>query len=99
MATRPPPGGDRPLFVAPRVKAPPPPPPPVTTGRGRDPRAAWEGEGPAQRKPKSDSKPAAARPALAPDALIATGKPGRIRLVEKPPPRRKQRGKPERREK
>jgi len=30
-----------------------------------------------------------ARPALPPDALIATGRVGRIRLIEKPPPRRR----------
>jgi hypothetical protein len=37
----------------------------------------------------------AAKPALAPDALIATSKAGRIRLIESP----KQRRKPARREK
>src|SRR5229473_8106210 len=30
------------------VPAPHPSPLPVSTGRGRDPRAAWEGEGPAR---------------------------------------------------
>jgi hypothetical protein len=39
-------------------------------------------------------KPApAAKPALTPDALTATGKAGRIRLIEKRKPRRKLRGK------
>jgi hypothetical protein len=33
----------------------------------------------------------AAKPALSPDALIATSKAGRIRLIEKRPPRRKAR--------
>jgi hypothetical protein len=41
---------------------------------------------PAARKPR-----AAAKPALSPDALIATSKAGRIRLIEKRPPRRKSR--------
>jgi hypothetical protein len=31
------------------------------------------------------------KPALSPDALIATSKAGRIRLIEKRPPRRKPR--------
>ena len=39
------------------------------------------------------SKPAG-KPALPPDQLIVTSKQGRIRLIEKPPPRRKPRGKP-----
>jgi hypothetical protein len=36
----------------------------------------------------------ASKPALTPDALIATGTEGRIRLIEKRPPRRKPRPAP-----
>jgi len=43
---------------------------------------------------KSQKPAPAIKPALAPDALIATGKAGRIRLIEKRKARRKSRSKP-----
>ncbi len=50
-------------------------------------------KGPDRSALRSGTRRAAAKPALTPDALIATGKAGRIRLIEKPKPRRTVRGK------